>query len=63
MAKYNTCDNCGANLDPGEKCDCKPEGMKPAGYEILTANKTLIKAPTLPSFPGQKKTALYSANI
>ena len=63
MAKYNTCDYCGANLDPGEKCDCKPEGMSPAGYEILTASKKLIKAPTLPSFPGQKKASLHSANF
>lgn len=22
MSFYNTCPNCGANLDPGEKCDC-----------------------------------------
>lgn len=22
MAYYDTCPNCGANLDPGEKCDC-----------------------------------------
>ena len=22
MAYYNICDNCGAHLDPGEKCDC-----------------------------------------
>ena len=22
MAYYNTCCKCGANLDPGEKCDC-----------------------------------------
>lgn len=21
MAYYNTCSNCGAHLDPGEKCD------------------------------------------
>ena len=20
---YHTCDKCGANLDPGEKCDCE----------------------------------------
>lgn len=20
---YNTCPECGANLDPGEKCDCE----------------------------------------
>ncbi len=23
--KYNTCPYCGANLDPGEKCDCREE--------------------------------------
>lgn len=23
MAYYNTCASCGANLDPGEKCDCE----------------------------------------
>lgn len=22
---YHTCENCGANLDPGEKCDCENE--------------------------------------
>lgn len=22
MAYYHTCSYCGANLDPGEKCDC-----------------------------------------
>ena len=25
MAYYNTCPNCGCNLDPGEKCDCEKE--------------------------------------
>lgn len=25
MSKYNTCPICGANLDPGEKCDCEKE--------------------------------------
>lgn len=25
MAYYNTCPNCGSNLDPGEKCDCEDE--------------------------------------
>lgn len=25
MAYYNTCPNCGANLDPGEPCDCMME--------------------------------------
>ena len=23
MAYYNTCPNCGSNLDPGEQCDCQ----------------------------------------
>lgn len=22
MAYYDTCPNCGSNLDPGEKCEC-----------------------------------------
>lgn len=25
MAFYKTCPFCGANLDPGEKCDCREE--------------------------------------
>lgn len=25
---YHTCPNCGANLDPGEKCDCQNEKKK-----------------------------------
>lgn len=25
MAYYDTCPYCGANLDPGEKCDCRKE--------------------------------------
>lgn len=25
MAYYNTCPKCGANLDPGEPCDCEVE--------------------------------------
>ena len=23
MAYYNVCPDCGSNLDPGERCDCK----------------------------------------
>ena len=23
MAQYKTCPDCGAHLDPGEKCDCE----------------------------------------
>lgn len=25
MAFYNVCPHCGANLDPGERCDCKEQ--------------------------------------
>lgn len=25
MAYYHTCEYCGTNLDPGEKCDCREE--------------------------------------
>ena len=25
MAFYRTCPDCGANLDPGEECDCRRE--------------------------------------
>lgn len=28
MAYYNTCIYCGANLDPGEKCNCKEKRNK-----------------------------------
>lgn len=28
MAYYNTCPNCGSNLDPGEKCLCQNEKEK-----------------------------------
>ena len=26
-ADYKTCPLCGANLDPGERCDCETEDM------------------------------------
>ncbi len=25
MSYYKTCPNCGARLDPGERCDCNKE--------------------------------------
>jgi len=28
MAYYNVCPDCGSNLDPGERCDCKTEVVK-----------------------------------
>ncbi len=32
MAYFNKCPDCGANLDPGEKCECKEKGL-PRGNE------------------------------
>ena len=26
---YHTCPRCGANLDPGERCDCQPQTEMP----------------------------------
>ena len=33
MAKYTTCDDCGANLDHGESCDCKEDEERQAEAE------------------------------
>ena len=30
MALYKECPNCGASLDPNEKCDCKKENAPEA---------------------------------
>ncbi len=27
MAYYETCPQCGSNLDPGEKCDCQNQKL------------------------------------
>lgn len=35
MSYYRTCPDCGANLDPGEQCDCQKE--KPAFLSIRDA--------------------------
>lgn len=46
MAYFNTCRNCGAHLDPGEKCGCTKKQarlMVPDSFEVLTANRQLIK--------------------
>lgn len=29
---YKTCPYCGANLDPGERCDCRDEKKPPRDY-------------------------------
>lgn len=44
MSYYHTCPYCGANLDPGERCDCRDEEKELPGAtntEQLQAEKTL----------------------
>lgn len=58
MAYFNTCPNCGANLDPGEKCTCNEHShrqMVPDGYEVLTAERKLIKKHEYPFGGGREK--------
>lgn len=40
---YHTCEYCGANLDPGEKCDCKEEDLKLEEWIIL---RKMVKPPS-----------------
>lgn len=35
---YHTCPYCGANLDPGERCDCQKEESAPAAGTAKSAN-------------------------
>ena len=32
---YKTCPSCGANLDPGEHCDCEPTIVAKANAEDM----------------------------
>ena len=32
MAFYKICPDCGASLDPGEKCDCRGEAEKKQSF-------------------------------
>ena len=46
--QYNTCPYCGANLDPGERCDCPR--ASPGGYQY--GNQTGARVyQTLPGLP------------
>lgn len=41
MAFYNVCPYCGANLDPGERCDCKEQqGERQQAAEKAKEDKT-----------------------
>lgn len=45
--QYRECPNCGASLDPGERCDCRSE--KPAqliGREFFAASASTRSAET-----------------
>ena len=33
MPYYRTCPYCGANLDPGERCDCQDKQEEPTDTE------------------------------
>lgn len=41
MAYFNTCDECGAHLDPGETCDCmtKRETLRRKYEELVVSDK------------------------
>ena len=32
---YKVCEYCGAHLDPGEKCDCGGEEMRPFPFQAV----------------------------
>ena len=53
--QYNTCPYCGANLDPGERCDCPHAST--GGYQ--SENRTGAKSARLrviyPNLPGLPK--------
>lgn len=44
---YKTCDKCGANLDPGERCNCEEEkGEERAQANANTFYRLRIKSET-----------------
>lgn len=40
MAYYNTCSNCGSNLDPGELCDCRNNEERAQTGHVETRKNT-----------------------
>ena len=47
--QYNTCPYCGANLDPGERCDCPR--ASPGGYPSEKSAPMQKVHPNLPGLP------------
>lgn len=44
---YQTCSRCGANLDPGEKCDCRDERREESIKAIYYRPKDKRKRPAV----------------
>lgn len=40
MSYYRTCPDCGANLDPGERCDCHDDNEDKEDKEDADPRKT-----------------------
>lgn len=69
MAYYNVCPDCGCNLDPSEKCDCKKQkservsveeaarllGITPQGVRVQMQRGLLDIGIVVPSVKGNKK--------
>jgi hypothetical protein len=43
MAYSNQCPYCGANLDPGEKCDCKKAKAARTGRTVKSGKRNKSK--------------------
>lgn len=57
MPYENICPDCGASLDPGEKCDCKKE----EGTDIIAVKQLPVIAERLRSIKGQIESRAKSA--
>lgn len=44
MAYYRVCSECGANLDPGERCECQMKTKKRPPRRTGTASEKNIQA-------------------
>lgn len=47
MSYYRTCSNCGANLDPGEICDCQDKKEAAQGATNTQSGKAEQKSDEL----------------
>lgn len=48
MSYYRICPNCGANLDPGERCDCYQEDKKTAVIAATNDGGEMVEKATNP---------------